>query len=114
VPDELVIILGTEATLLIYVSAMILRSKRIDVLSGRFFERPVTPPAGNRHLLRAIRYCAHDLSRLTRAVPNIVRIHLSDLSRRVAPSGRLRSGIQATMRRSSYLGRSPRSRRIIA
>lgn len=47
--DELVVILGAEASMLIFITTMTLRAKRMDVLSGRFFERPVISLAGNRH-----------------------------------------------------------------
>jgi hypothetical protein len=44
--DELMVILGVEITMLIFVATMSLREKRMDVLSGRFFERGATgkPP----------------------------------------------------------------------
>lgn len=44
--DELMVILGAEVTMLIFVATMTLRAKRMDVLSGRFFERGATgkPP----------------------------------------------------------------------
>lgn len=40
-PDELVVILGAETCLLVFTMTMTLRARRMDVLSGRFFERPV-------------------------------------------------------------------------
>ncbi|MEZ2144061.1 hypothetical protein AAE026_17525 [Bradyrhizobium sp. DN5] len=39
---ELTVILGAEVTMLIVIAIMTLRAKRMDVLSGRFFERGST------------------------------------------------------------------------
>lgn len=39
-PVELLVILGAEASILGFVAAMTLYAKRMDVLSGRSFERP--------------------------------------------------------------------------
>lgn len=46
--DELVVILGTEVSLLTFIAVMTLRVRRMDVLSGAFFEQSAIPPAGNR------------------------------------------------------------------
>lgn len=40
--DELMVILGAEVAMLIFIAIMTLRAKRMDVLSGRFFERGAT------------------------------------------------------------------------
>lgn len=60
-PDELLVILGAEATILVFVAAMTLHARRMDVLSGRSFERSVASPTGNRHPLRPIRRKPRDL-----------------------------------------------------
>lgn len=62
--DELLVILGAEATILVFVAAMTLYARRMDVLSGRSFQRSVVSPTGNRHPLRSIRQKPRDLLRL--------------------------------------------------
>lgn len=52
---ELVVIVGAEACVLVCIMAMTLRARRMDVLSGRFLQRPMVSPAGNRHSLHWIR-----------------------------------------------------------
>ena len=47
-PVELLVILGAEASILGVVAAMTLHAKRMDVLSGRSFERPIVSLGGNR------------------------------------------------------------------
>lgn len=47
-PDELVVILGVEAAVLLFVAAMTLHARRMDVLSGRFFETAAASPAHSR------------------------------------------------------------------
>lgn len=51
-PVELLVILGAEASILGFVVAMSLHTKRTDVLSGRSFEHPVVPPGANRRPAR--------------------------------------------------------------
>lgn len=60
-PDELLVILGAEATILASVAAMTLYAKRMDVLSGRSFERSVAPPTDNGHPPRPVRRKPRDL-----------------------------------------------------
>ncbi|MEY9183922.1 hypothetical protein ABIG06_005497 [Bradyrhizobium sp. USDA 326] len=48
--SELMVILGAEVTMLVFVAIMTLRAERMDVLSGRFFERGAT---GQRRPIRA-------------------------------------------------------------
>ncbi|WP_453946711.1 hypothetical protein [Bradyrhizobium sp. USDA 372] len=48
-PVELLVILGAEASILGFVAAMTLHAKRMDVLSGRSFERPIVPHGRNGH-----------------------------------------------------------------
>jgi hypothetical protein len=43
--EELLVILGAEAALLVFVTAMTLHVKRRDVLSRRLFKRPAVSPA---------------------------------------------------------------------
>lgn len=63
--DELVVILlGAEASVLIFITAATLRAKRMDVLSGRFFEQAATSPADNPPL--SVRDYARDLLRRAR------------------------------------------------
>ncbi|WP_146101226.1 hypothetical protein [Bradyrhizobium sp. AC87j1] len=64
--DELLVILGAEATILVFVAAMTLYARRMDILSGRSFERSVVSPTGNGHPLRSIRRKQRDLLRLIR------------------------------------------------
>lgn len=63
-PGELLVILGAEASILVFVAAMTLYAKRMDVLSGRSFERSVVSSTDNRHPLRSIRRKPRDLLRL--------------------------------------------------
>ena len=71
-PVELLVILGAEASILGFVVAMSLHTKRTDVLSGRSFEHPVVPPGGNSRPARSPNQKARDLLRFTRrwAVPS--------------------------------------------
>lgn len=63
---ELLVILGAEATILVFVAAMTLYARRMDVLSGRSFERSTVSPASNRHLSQSIRRKPRQLLRLIR------------------------------------------------
>lgn len=65
-PDELLVILGAEAIILAFVTAMTLYARRMDVLSGRSFERSLVSPTGNRHPSRSMRRKPRDLLRLIR------------------------------------------------
>jgi len=66
-PDELLVILGAEATILVFVAAMTLYARRMDVLSGRSFEQSEVSPTGIWHRSRSLRRTAHGLlRRLTR------------------------------------------------
>lgn len=47
-PVELLVILGAEASILAFVVAMSLHTKRMDVLSGRSFEHPIVPLEGKQ------------------------------------------------------------------
>lgn len=81
-PDELLVILGAEATILVFVAAMTLYAKRMDVLSGRSFERSVVLPAGNRHPSRSIGRKPRDLLRLIRRWGNLTTFAPPNLLRR--------------------------------
>lgn len=48
-PDELLVILRAEATMLVFMAAMTLYAKRMDVLSGWSLERSGVSPTGNTH-----------------------------------------------------------------
>ena len=66
-PDELLVILGAEATVLVFVAAMTLYARRMDVLSGRSFERSgVSPTTGTWHWARLLRRTTRGLLRLVR------------------------------------------------
>jgi hypothetical protein len=65
-PDELLVILGAEVTILVFVVAMTLYARRMDVLSGRSFERSGVSPAGKRHRSPSLRRAARGLLRLLR------------------------------------------------
>lgn len=108
-PDELVIILGAEACLLVFTMTMTLRARRMDVLSGRFFERPVISPAGNRHSPQRVRRHAHDLLRLTRTWIDLGRIDRFDFSQWRGLARSLRSSFQIRLRKPSRV--TARSRR---
>jgi len=64
-PVELLVILGAEASILGVVAAMTLHAKRMDVLSGRSFERPIVSPGGNRHPGRSPHQTVRNLVKLT-------------------------------------------------
>lgn len=61
---ELLVILGAEASILVFVAAMNLHAKRMDVLRGRSFEHPIFSPRGNKHLARSSHRMGRDLLRL--------------------------------------------------
>ena len=65
-PDELLVILGAEATVLVFVAAMTLHARRMDVLSGRSFERSGVSPTGTWHGSQWLGRTAHSLLRLIR------------------------------------------------
>ncbi len=52
-PVELLVILGAEASILAFVVATSLHTKRMDVLSGRSFEHPIVPSEENRRSARS-------------------------------------------------------------
>lgn len=93
-PNELIVILGAEACLLVFTMTMTLRARRMDVLSGRFFERPVISPAGNRYSPQRVRRYAHDLLRLTRTWIDVDRIGRSDFSQWRSLARSLRSSCE--------------------
>jgi len=62
-PGELLVILGAEATILVFVAAMTLHARRMDVLNRRSSERSAVSP---RLLPRSIRRKQRDLLRLIR------------------------------------------------
>lgn len=80
--DELLVILGAEATILVFVAAMTLYARRMDVLSGRSFERSVVSPTGNRHRSRSPRRKPRDLLRLIRRWGDLTTFAPSNLLRR--------------------------------
>ena len=80
--DELLVILGAEAIILVFVAAMTLYARRMDVLSGRSFERSVASPTRNRHPFRSIRLKPHDLLRLIRRCNGLVTLSARNLLRR--------------------------------
>jgi hypothetical protein len=88
-PEELLVILGAEAALLVFVTAMTLHIRRMDVLSGQPLERPAASPAGERFSLRSVRARTWDLLRLTRWV-GVARIK--------PPMGSLRSAARRASR----------------
>lgn len=98
-PDELVVILGAEACLLVFTMTMTLRARRMDVLSGRFFERPVISAADNNHSPQWVRRYAHDLLRFMRTWIDVDRIDRSDFSQRLGLPRSLRSSFQTKLRR---------------
>lgn len=81
-PIELLVILGAEATILVFVVAMTLYAKRMDVLSGRSLEHPVVSPRSNRHRPRSIRQKARYFLRLSRRWGESITIAPPGLLRR--------------------------------
>lgn len=109
-PHELIVILGAEACMLVFTMTMTLRARRMDVLSGRFFERPVVSPTGNGHSPQRVRRHAYDLLRLTRTWIDVDRIDRSDFSRWRGLARSLRSSFQTKLRkpfRSTARSRRP-------
>lgn len=108
-PNELIVILGAEACMLVFTMMMTLRARRMDVLSGRFFERPVISPAGNRYSPQRVRRYAHDLLRLTRTWIDADRIGRSDFSQWLGLARSLRSSFQTKLRKPfRFIARSRR------
>lgn len=108
-PDELIVILGAEVCMLVFTMTMTLRARRMDVLSGRFFERPVVSPAGNRHSPQRVRRHAYDLLRLTRTWIDVDRIDRSDFSKWRGLARSLRSSFQTKLRSTARSRRPPPS-----
>ena len=94
---ELTVILGVEAAVLVFVAAMNLRARRMDVLSGRFFETPAASP-GRSGWTRSIRAPARHLQQLTRSWARVARMMLMNLWPSRAGARRLRSRLQARTR----------------
>jgi hypothetical protein len=63
---ELLVTLGVEALILVFVAAMTLYARRMDVLSGRTFEKSVVARLDNEHPPRSLRRRARDLLPLIR------------------------------------------------
>lgn len=109
--DELLVILGAEVTILAYVAAMTLYARRMDVLSGRSFERSVVSPMGNKHPLRSLRRKPRDLLRLIRRWGDLATFAFPprNLLRRPVITRALRWGVQT--RPQTPFRRVMRSRR---
>lgn len=105
---ELLVILGAEASLLIVVAAMTLHARRMDVLSGRSFERSVVSPTGTRHPQPGRRH-ARDLLGLIRRWIRVAATGRSNLLRQPDLARRLRSVLQTRPQTPSWL--MTRSRR---
>lgn len=103
-PGELLVILGAEATMLVFVAAMTLHAKRMDVLSGRSFERSVVSPTGNRHPLRSISRKTRDLLRLIRRWNGLTTFARLNLLRRFYITRMPRSGLHTRQQTPSRLG----------
>jgi hypothetical protein len=102
-PDGLLVILGAEATLLVFVAAMTLYARRMDVLSGRSFERSVASPTGNRHPSRSIRRKLRNLLRLIRRWGDLTTFAPSNLLRRPDITRTPRSGLETRPQTPSRL-----------
>lgn len=101
-PDELIVILGAEASVLIFVTTMTLRAKRMDVLSGRFFERPVVSHASNSHSPQWVRGYAQDLSRFARMWISVAKIP-AKLWQWLGQTGNVQSSLRTKLRIPSQL-----------
>ncbi|UPJ60712.1 hypothetical protein [Bradyrhizobium sp. 192] len=93
-PDELLVILGAEATILASVAVITLYARRMDVLSGRSFERSVASPTRNRHPLRSIRRKPRGLLRLIRKWGDLTTFATLNFVRRFDILRALRWGTQ--------------------
>ncbi len=82
-PVELLVILGAEASILGYVAAMTLHTKRMDVLNGRSFEQAIVSPERNKHLPWSLPRKARDLLRLSRRWRDLIAYVPPDLLRHV-------------------------------
>lgn len=100
--DELAVILGAEASMLVFITTMTLRAKRMDVLSGRFFERPVVSPASNSHAPQWVRGYAQDLSRFARTSISVAKIP-AKLWQWPGQTGSVQSSLRTRLRISSRL-----------
>ncbi|MGY4594602.1 hypothetical protein ACVWXL_002348 [Bradyrhizobium sp. GM22.5] len=91
-PDELLVILGAEATMLVFMAAMTLHAKRMDVLSGWSLERSGVSPTGNTHPPRSIGRKPRDLMRLIRRWDGLTTFDPRNLLRRpTSPERRSRA-----------------------
>lgn len=102
-PDELLVILGAEASILVFVAAMTLYARRMDVLSGQSFERSVASPTGNRHPPRSIRRKLRELLRLIKRWVDLTTFAPPDLLRRPDIARTPRSSLQARPQTPSRL-----------
>lgn len=106
-PDGLLVIVGAEASILVFLAAMTLYAKRMDVLSGRSFERSVVSPTDSRHPLRPIRRKPRDLLRLLRKWIDLAALAPPDLLRRPDITRTPRSSFQTRLQTPSGLCRAP-------
>jgi hypothetical protein len=98
--DELLAILGVEAALLVFIATMTLRQRQMDVLSGRYFERPLVPPDDGSDRPRRIPARARALRRGTKTSAAIARIQLFKFSPKAGLRRTLRRVLQRVMIRS--------------
>lgn len=103
-PEELLVILGVEATLLVFVTAMTLHRKRTDVLSG-LHRRAARRSAGrhNKHSAHSIRADARAWLSLPTTRIGIGRLIPANLWRLL---GSARSGLTKVRKLSTLVVRS--------
>jgi len=75
---ELLVVLGAEASIFVFVAAMTLHARRMDVLSGRFFATPAALPTVGGDLSGPPRGIC---SNLTRSRSHVARMMLLILRR---------------------------------
>jgi hypothetical protein len=106
--DELLAILGVEAALLVFIATMTLRQRQMDVLSGRYFERPLVPPDDGSDRPRRIPARARALRGGTKTSAATARIQLCRFSPRAGLRRTLRRVLQRVMIRSRGSSRQDR------
>jgi hypothetical protein len=84
-PKELLIILAVEAVLLVFVAAMTLYVKRMDVLRGRSLKQAAGALARNMRSQGSIGVRVWDSMRLIGRRPGIDKSKIFELSRRPGP-----------------------------
>jgi hypothetical protein len=102
-PEELLIILATEAVLLVFVTAMTLYVKRMDVLRGRSLKQAASALARNTRLQGSIGARVRDSVRMTGRWLGVARSNIFRFSRRPGPIRGPRTNLRTKVRSASCL-----------